>query len=169
MKLENYLKTKDTKVIENFIKLCKDKNIQFVKDDSLENVIGVGIFVNVPTNSIDKVNAVVCMITEEASWWNKLNINNYENFIENFDLEEYKKFLIEKLEQTKNNYPELTIGCKMISTIDLEYGFFKNKYWTPYILEGYIYSSVTKNWGPKTQKGYGDFDGFKLWDKNMLQ
>ena len=158
MKLENYLKTKDTKVIENFIKLCKDKNIQFVNYDR-ENVIGVGIFVNVPTNSIDKVNAVVCMITEEASWWN----------IENINLEEYKKFLIEKLEQTKNKYPEFTIGCRMISTIDLEYGFFKNKYWTPYILEGYIYSSVTKNWGPKTQKGYGDFDGFKLWDKNMLQ
>lgn len=166
MKLENYLKTKDTKVIENFIKLCKDKNIQFVKDDSLENVIGVGIFVN--TNSIDKVNAVVCMITEEASWWNKLNINNYENFIENFDLEEYKKFLIEKLEQTKNKYPEFTIGCRMISTIDLEYGFFKNKYWTPYILEGYIYSSVKKT-GVQKHKRDMVILMDKLWDKNMLQ
>jgi hypothetical protein len=181
MKLENYIKTKDKETILNFIKLCKEKNIEVENYENLDDsdTIGVGIFIYVPNkycknesiviDSVDKVSACVCILNEEASWWGKLKLSNYESFIKNLDLEAYKTFLSDKLEQTKKKYPYFTIGCKMVSNIDIEYKFFGRNSYTPFILESYVYCSVTNKWGPKTQKGYGDFEGFKLWNEDYLK
>jgi len=58
----------------------------------------------------------------------------------------------------------------MVSTIDLEYEFFRtefhNKEYEPYILKGYCW--LNDNWGPKTQKGYGKFKDFRNWSKDII-
>jgi hypothetical protein len=55
-----------------------------------------------------------------------------------------------------------------IKTKDKEKLFGRNSY-TPFILESYVYSSVTNKWVPKTQKVYGDFEDFKLWNNLKIK
>jgi len=184
MKLNNYIKTKDKETINDFIKLCKDRNIPFEEEeDDSDKVYGVGIFARDPgalsgdyiTESIKDIDFAVCLITDNtdvASWWNKLNLNEYQKFIKDFDKKEFVNFINKKLNKAKENFPQFTIGCEMISTIDLEYGFYKKEFsprgFEPYILKGYCYSSVCNEFGPRTDKGYGDFEGFRIWNKDIL-
>jgi len=182
MNLNNYIKTENIVIIQSFIKLCKDRNILIdphMEEDweQSDKIYGVGIFTRDPgetgvvvTNANDiLLNFSVCVITDEkpASWWNKLRLDDYESFIKSFDVGELKDFLGKKLEKTKKDFPQFTIGCEMIGVIDLEYGFYKEN-WDPYILKGYHYSSVSSEWKPRTQKGYGDFEGFRIWTKDIL-
>ena len=117
MKLENYIKTKDVLIIQKFIKLCEEHNIPIDTDieefleESETKIYGVGIFVKEPTiiNSVEDIDISVCLITEKpATWWNKLN--DYEQFIKRFDKNEIIRFLNDKLKQTKNSFPQFTIG-----------------------------------------------------------
>lgn len=177
MKLNNYIQTKDIKDVHKFISLCKERNIKITVDDIDSNSKGyyvVGIFTR-DTNTIDHITDIdfsVCVSDEEepASWWNR--IYDYESFIKNFDKNTYITFLNQKLDDIKTKYPQFQIGTEMISNIDLKYGFFNNPskfgQWDPYILKSYYYSSVSDKFGPRTQKGFGDFSGFKVWNENLL-
>lgn len=177
MKLDYYIKTNDPSHIDNFIKICKECNIptdnlaDFIRGDEY---IGIGIFIkpneitnpdNIKSPDDLQVDVSARYIQEAASWWEKIKISEYETFIREFDINEVKTFLYKKLLDIREKYPDVTtIGCKMISSVDLKYEFYTSKSWKPFILKSYIYSAVTNQWGPHTQKGYGDFDRFHIWD-----
>ncbi len=185
MHLNYYIKTKDRAHIDNFIRVCKECNIPVDLDDAdLDDgeILGIGLFtqnsetqvmgINNPTIDDIKYDVTVYLLDEIASWWKKLKLSEYESFIRNFDLNGIKTSLYNKLIECKEKFPEFTLGCEMVSNVDLEYEFFRyefhNRDYVPYILNGYCYCDVSNKWGPRTSKGYGHFEGFKLWNKNLL-
>jgi hypothetical protein len=179
MKLVNYIKTDNIEIIRNFTELCKKQNMEidvdYENDLDDDDICGVGIFLDTIRGSIKIVNGEllpfkpkVCVIHDDVSGGNLISLENYESFILNFNVDEYFDFLKSKFDETKQKFPEFKIGVAMISDIDIEYEFFKSKDWSPYILIGYTYSEISNQWSPRTDKGFGDFERFKLWDTKFL-
>lgn len=183
MKINYYLKTRDKLQINDFVEECKKHNIplsEYYEEDmnDFENgytkIYGIGIFSNIPivTDKIDNLDYTVCLLADKpAFWWGEMS--NYKSFLKNFDKNKIIDYLNNNLEKCKKETSNFQLGCEMVSTIDLEYEFFRtefhNKEYEPYILKGYCWCEVDDKWGVKTQKGYGDFKGFRNWSKDILK
>lgn len=178
MKLVNYIKTDNIEIIRNFTELCEKQNMEidvdYENDLDDDDICGVGIFIDygrflkIIDGELQPFKPIVGIIREIASWWNLIPLEGYTSFISNYNVDEYFDFLKSKFDETKQKFPEFKIGVAMISDIDIEYEFFKSKDWSPYILIGYTYSEISNQWSPRTDKGFGDFEGFRLWDTKFL-
>ena len=183
MKINYYLKTRDILQIKDFVEECKKYNIslsEYYEEDmnDFENgctkIYGIGIFSNVPvvTDKIDNLYYTVYLLTEKpASWWSK--ISDYKSFLKNFDKNKIIDYLNKNLEKCKKETANFTLGCEIVSVIDLKYEFFRtefhNREYEPFIFKGYCWSEVNEIWGVRTQKGFGDFNGFRNWSKDILK
>lgn len=178
MKLVNYIKTDNVEIIRNFMGLCKKQNmridIDFENDLEEDGICGVGIFIDsirslkIIDGELLPVKPMVCVIHEIASWWNLIPLDGHTSFISNYNVDDYFDFLKSKFEDTKQKFPKFKLGVAMISNIDMEYEFFKSDHWSPSILTGYKYCEISNQWSPITNKGYGDFKNFRLWDTKFL-
>lgn len=176
--LINYIKTNNIEIIRDFKQLCKKQNmeidINFEKDLEDDDACGAGIFLDT-MRSIKIVNGEllpfkpkVCVIHDDVSGGNLISLENYKSFILNYNVDEYFNFLKSKFDETKKKFPQFKIGTAMISIIDMEYEFFKSDDWSPNILTGYRYCDISNQWSSITNKGYGDFKNFRLWDTKFL-
>lgn len=173
MKLNYYIKTEEKKHIDNFIKICKECNIPLDLDDDLyeDEIIGVGIFMRSPEITIENSNVndiklypMVCLVSEIGSKWEKGSLMTYESHIREFDLNKIKSFLYDKLLECKKKFPEIKIGCHMTDELDKKSSKFSKDLGLSrkFILKAYRYCVIDEQWAPRTDRGYGDFDGFRV-------
>jgi hypothetical protein len=152
--------------------------------ENLDDILGIGIFGKYPLVSSDTDMVTLDMLdfrvyiirdigdSEIAQWWNRILISEWEEFIDDFTWDIKSGAIVDilnkKLSKVRSDYPQFKIGTKMISIMDISYGWFKGYRWSPAILEGYEYCPIAKTFEPKTSKGGGSFRQYRVWDESIL-